>query len=74
MVLIIPSPGSGDNGSTPPPSTSGVHIVQPGDTLSGIARAYGITVSDLMAWNGLTSSWINVGDRLVVYGLSLIHI
>lgn len=34
----------------------GVHIVQPGDTLSAIARKYGTSVKDLVAHNGMTSA------------------
>ncbi len=47
-------------------ATNGIHTVQPGDTLSGIAAAYGVTVTDLYNWNGLSSDWLNVGDRLSV--------
>lgn len=46
--------------------TSGVYTVQAGNTLSGIARAFGITVDQLYAWNGLTSSFLDVGDQLAV--------
>ncbi|MBF6626588.1 LysM peptidoglycan-binding domain-containing protein [Aerococcaceae bacterium zg-BR9] len=56
--------------STTPTTTSGYHTVAPGDTLSGIALAYGVSVSDLLAWNGLTSDWLNVGDVLSVGGYS----
>lgn len=34
----------------------GVHIVQPGDTLSAIARRYGTTVKALVAHNGMASA------------------
>lgn len=41
------------------------HTVQSGETLSGIARAYGISVGDLMAWNGLTqAAIIRPGQKL----------
>ena len=52
----------------PPPSTPaakpatqaqaipGVHVVQPGDTLSAIARRYGTTVSALVTANGMQSA------------------
>ena len=52
----------------PPPSTPaakpaaqaqaipGVHVVQPGDTLSAIARRYGTTVSALVTANGMPSA------------------
>jgi membrane-bound lytic murein transglycosylase D len=59
---------------TRPPATAGndtragdeYHEVLPTDTLYGIARAYGITVSELMEWNGKTDFNISVGDRLRV--------
>ena len=50
-------------------STSGVHIVQSGDTLWGIANAYGISYADIVAWNG-AKSWLNVGDQVVLNGSS----
>ncbi len=31
----------------------GYHIVQPGETLNGIARAYGVKMGSLIAWNNL---------------------
>jgi len=34
------------------------HTVQSGETLSGIAGLYNITLADLMAWNGLSSNSI----------------
>jgi len=39
-------------------------IVQPGDTLHGIARKYNVTVYDLMMMNSLASARIGVGQRL----------
>ena len=41
--------------------------VQRGDTLGGIARRYGVSVANLMRWNGLNSSIIRVGQVLVVH-------
>ncbi len=51
-----------------PPTTTNVafHRVRPGETLSGIAARYNVTVSQLRTWNNLASSRINVGDRLRV--------
>lgn len=63
-VLVV----NGTSTGTATSSTSGVHVVANGDTLSTIAQRYGTTVERLYAWNGLTSDWLNVGDRLVVYG------
>jgi len=41
------------------------HTVQPGETLSGIAAANGLTTDALAAWNGVSS------DYLVIAGASL---
>jgi len=41
-----------------------IYIVQPGDTLFGIAQRFGTTVAQLKAVNGLTSSTIYVGMKL----------
>jgi lysozyme len=46
---------------------SGTHVVRSGDTLSGIARSYGLSLSSLRAMNGLgTTSTIRPGQRLAV--------
>lgn len=37
-----------------------------GDTLTGIARRHGVTVSQLMTANGLTASTIRVGQKLAI--------
>lgn len=50
------------------PSSNGYHIVQPGDTLSYIAVANGTTVENIMALNGLSSTWLTVGVKLLVTG------
>lgn len=42
------------------------HVVKAGDTLYGISRQYGCTVADIQHWNGLRSSRINIGQRLIV--------
>lgn len=40
--------------------------VRKGDTLGDIARKNGIRVAQLQSWNGLKSSRIGIGDRLIV--------
>ncbi len=42
------------------------HVVQDNQTLYSIARMYNTTVSNLMAWNNLSSNRIRPGQRLVV--------
>ena len=48
------------------PSIEKHYIVKHGDTLWGIARAYHVSVSQLMAWNKLTSDLIHPGLNLVI--------
>jgi membrane-bound lytic murein transglycosylase D len=43
------------------------HTVKSGETLSGIAARYRVSVSDLRDWNKLRSNTINIGQNLVVY-------
>lgn len=43
-------------------------VVQPGDTLYGLSRRYGVPVSGLMVANGLSSSQLQTGQRLALPG------
>jgi membrane-bound lytic murein transglycosylase D len=44
-----------------------VHVVRSHDTVSGIAKRYGITIADVRRWNNLaTGDRIRPGDRLIV--------
>ncbi|ODS78396.1 MAG: hypothetical protein ABS46_17110 [Cytophagaceae bacterium SCN 52-12] len=47
-------------------STNIRHTVRGGQTLSSIARQHGVTVSQLKAWNGMRSSMLRKGQRLLV--------
>jgi LysM repeat protein len=49
-----------------PPFNWATYIVQPGDTLSGIAQRYGLSVYALMRANCLTTSYLYAGQRLFV--------
>ncbi len=45
------------------------HTVKPGEYPGIIAQLYGVSVNDLLQWNGLSSkSVIRVGDRLTIAG------
>lgn len=44
------------------------YVIKAGDTLSAIARAQNVTISQLREWNNLTSDIIFVGHTLVVRG------
>lgn len=61
--LTIPAAGSGDGGD------QATHVVQRGETLSGIAARYDTSVSTLRELNGLTpGDTMMTGVRLVVSG------
>ncbi|WP_171050998.1 LysM peptidoglycan-binding domain-containing protein [Bacillus sp. BHET2] len=66
QTLIVSSGGT----TTPPPSGSSTYTVQSGDTLSHIAVRYDVNVSDIKAWNGLSSNTIYVGQKLSIKGSS----
>ncbi len=44
-----------------------IHIVRRGDNLGSIARKYRTSVSRIKAWNGMRSTRIYPGQRLIVY-------
>ena len=47
-------------------SSPTVHKIQPGDTLSEIAKVYGVSVKELKDWNGLQSDYLYAEDQLAV--------
>ncbi len=62
---IQPTP----NPTRPVPQSSGLYVVQPGDTLGTIATLYGLTVDDLLALNSLDdANTLEVGQTLNVPG------
>ena len=42
----------------PPSATTGIHVVQPGETLYGISKKYKVTVANLRQWNNLAENAI----------------
>ena len=42
------------------------HTVQPGETLYAISRRYGVTIKQLMEWNGKPDFSVKPGEVLVV--------
>ncbi|MCB0042433.1 MAG: LysM peptidoglycan-binding domain-containing protein [Caldilinea sp.] len=70
----IQIPGSGQSPQALAPATSaalpgeaGYHVVARGETLSGVAKAYGMTSGDLMRLNGISNAnFIWVGQKLRV--------
>jgi membrane-bound lytic murein transglycosylase D len=51
---------------TVPPQVT-VHEVKASDTLYSIARQYGITIKNLMEWNGKKDFTLSIGEKLTVY-------
>lgn len=76
QVLRVPGGGGGSGAGATTVSTNGagasagsarVHTVAPGETLSGLAVRYRVTVAQLRQWNDLPASGrITVGQRLQV--------
>jgi cell wall-associated NlpC family hydrolase len=79
-ILVIPDPRSGTHAVHAAAAPSGrpvpsrptmtfTYVVRPGDTLSRLARAYGLTVPALLRANGLASPhYISVGQALRIPG------
>ena len=51
-------------------NTTNTHIVEEGDTLFSLSRKYGISLDNLMEWNGKTTedTVIKIGEKLIVGG------
>jgi membrane-bound lytic murein transglycosylase D len=66
--LVIPVGSAAGWTSSDAPAGSRVHTVRSGETLSGIARKYRVTVAQLTEWNGLSrSGMIRTGQKLRLY-------
>ena len=66
QVLFIPTGGGGGGGGGGH-HCSQTYVVRPGDTLSGIARWFGVSTSALAQANGISNpSRIYVGQRLCI--------
>ncbi len=66
--------------SAAPPSAT-AYVVQPGDTLYGLARRFGTTVQAIMTANGMTSTYLRAGQTITIpagggaaAGSPLVHI
>ncbi len=60
------STSSSSGSASPPGYSSGYHMVKAGESLSGIAARYGISVAALMQANRLSSTTIYPGQRLSI--------
>ncbi len=73
-TLLVPGSGSRSTSLdmaafNPPellPERRGVHRVGRGDTLHNIASRYGVSVKELMAWNGLRQERVRLGQRIAL--------
>jgi LysM repeat protein len=45
---------------------TGYYTVKSGDEMLLIAKAFGVTITDIQKLNGLTNSYLNVGQKLRV--------
>jgi len=43
-----------------------IHVVKSGDTLGAIGRKYNVSVNQLMQWNNLKSTNLQIGQKLVI--------
>ena len=68
LVLNTRAPASGNRSSVSSGSSRPVsYKVRSGDTLSRIAKVFGVTVSDLVNWNGISKhSMLRPGQKLTV--------
>ncbi len=69
-LTIYPSGGGRSVSHNTKLSTSSkngkVHSVNKGETLGHIAQAFGVSVSDLRRWNGISGSRLSIGQKLIV--------
>lgn len=68
LVLLAGALASAAPAATSPPPSARAHQVQRGDTLSAIARRYGVTVPSLVRANGFQTpgARLKVGSRLAI--------
>ena len=52
---------------TPATGTRINYKIRSGDTLSTIAKEFGVTVSDIQDWNGMSNTRITAGKTLIIY-------
>jgi membrane-bound lytic murein transglycosylase D len=78
LRLIVGEEPAGEAGDSAPPAVTTVaspaaaegevteHTVKAGDTLFKLAKQYGVTVQQLMEWNGKTQASLSLGEKLKV--------
>jgi LysM repeat protein len=64
---LTPTPVGMVMTSTPDPEGRVIHVVQSHQTLSTIARAYGITIDAILRMNGIQADWIlRIEQKLII--------
>lgn len=59
-------PASGQNLTATGQEGTGLHEVRPSDTLYSVARQYGVTIKEIMEWNGKKDFSLAIGEKLRV--------
>lgn len=73
LSILAPHSDNPESTGTSAPSVGNInYTVKSGDTLSGIAKSYGTTVSGLKSINGLSTDTIYVGQKLQVKGTKVV--
>lgn len=64
VVMALENGSKGGNADSKPPAISGdTHTVKKGDTLSAIAKAWGVSTAEIAAYNGISNpNVINIGQ------------
>ena len=72
--VVTPPTAAKPQASTPAPNAAvpagqkkHLHTIVAGESLYSIAKKHGVTVNQIMAWNGLKHNRINAGKVLVIY-------
>lgn len=43
-----------------------IHVVKTGDTLSALAKKYGVKISEIQKWNNMKNDIIKIGQKLII--------
>ncbi|RDV01087.1 peptidoglycan DD-metalloendopeptidase family protein [Undibacter mobilis] len=66
-----PAPAPTPVAHAAPAAGANVHVIAPGESLIGVSRRYGTTLTELARYNGISPyTRVNVGDRIKVPGNS----